>query len=220
MTPPGTRTMTVVFPRAQLHSAQMIKMDKEGNFVEIDTDKYEPPRGKKKKKYNHSANYNSRGPDGEGRFKTYRINFLEKSPENNDKDKVADGDFSKIKDYLRVEENDMYSMHFRHFTLSQTRTRVRSNINKVESYIKKRRQKLLLKESATLPWQGILCLVFGLVGFLLTILIGQFFDEEPRRQGGPGARRSHHKPSYRSSKSGRRTSSRSSSVRAPGQQKK
>ena len=101
----------------------------------------------------------------------------------------------------------------RHFGLSQTRMRVRSNVNKVESYIKRRRQKLLLKESATLPWQGILCLVFGLVFFLLVILLGQFFEEEPRKQGGPGSRRSYNKSnssSYRNVSS-RRTSSRSGS---------
>lgn len=215
VTPPGTRTMTVVFPRTQLHSAQPIKTDKEGNFIEIDIERYEPPprKGKKKK---YKSGYNSKGPDGEGRYKTYRINLLKESPErddksnvdlNNDKGKIPDGDFFKVKDYLKEEDNGLYSLHFRHFTLSQTRMRIRSSVSKVESYIKKRRQKLLVKESATLPWQGILCLIFGLVGLLLTLLVGQFWDEPPRKQGGPGARRSRHKSSYRGSTSRRRTGS-------------
>lgn len=212
VTPPGARTMTVIFPRTQLHSAQPIKTDEEGNFIEIDSDKYEPPprKGQKKTKKNNSS-YNSRGPDGDGRYKTYRINLLKESPKGDDKDNVLDADFSEVRGYLNEEDNGMYSLHFRHFSLSQTRFRIRSNINKVESYVRKRRQKLLIKESATLPWQGILCLVFGLVGLLLTILIGQFWDEGPRKQGGPGARRSRQNSSYRSSTKTRRTSSRPSS---------
>jgi len=210
ITPPGTRTMTVVFPRSQLHSAQAIKTDKVGNFLLIDTDKYEPPARKKKKKHKKTNDWNKRGPDTLGRYKTYQINFLKESPENNE-DKIDNGDFFKVKDYLTPGDDGMYALHFRHFSLSQNRMRIRSNINKVESYIKKRRQKLILKESANLPWQGILCLVFGLVGLLLTILIGQFFEEEPRSLLGPGARRSQQKSSYRRTNNGRRTASRPTS---------
>jgi hypothetical protein len=158
--------------------------------MEIDNDKYEPPkRGKGKKTYKKYSNH--KGPDSEGKYKTYRIKFLKESPDDpkrTDED-APDGDFTPVMKYLNKEEDGTLSMHFRHFGLSQSRTRVRSNVNKVESYIKKRRQKLLLKESATLPWQGILCLIFGLLGFLLTLLIGQFWDEPPKKQGGPGARR-------------------------------
>ena len=209
ITPPGTSTMTVVFPRDQLVSAEAIKVDEFGNFLTVDTDKYEPPeRKKKKKKYKYNnPNYNSRGPDHLGRYKTYRVNFLKPNPENRaSRDKLKDADFSNVKDFLTTNGDDMYSLHFRHFSLSQSRMRIRSNINKVASYVKRRRQKLLVKESANLPWQGILCLVFGLVGLLLTLLIGQFY-EEPKRQGGPGTRRSPQKP-YRSRSSGTRMSSR------------
>jgi hypothetical protein len=195
VTPPGSRTITVVFARTQLHSAQSIKTDKAGTFLQIDNDKYEPPhRGKGKGKYQKYSNH--KGPDAEGRYRTYRIKFLPHSPDRGtdsaaDADAVvADGDFTPVMRYLTKEDDGTYGLHFRHFGLAQSRTRIRSNVNKVDSYVKKRRQKLLLKESATLPWQGILCLIFGLLGFLLTLLIGQFYDEPPRRQGGPGARRS------------------------------
>lgn len=199
--------MTVVFPREQLHSAQAIKTDKEGNFLSIDTDKYEPPqkRKTKKKKYKqHKTGWSNKGPDELGRYKTYRMNFLKENPESINsgykKDTLDYADFSEVRDYITISENDMFSIHFRHFSLSQSRMRVRSGINKVESYVKRRRQKLLIKESANLPWQGILCMVFGLVGTLLTLLVGQFWEEAPRRQGGPGTRRSHQKAksSYRS----------------------
>jgi hypothetical protein len=219
VTPPGSKTLKAIFPRTQLHSAQAIKTDSAGNFLELDTDKYEPPArggGKKHKKYKRPSGYNNRGPDAMGKYKTYRIKILQSDPETNDgedsnkNNNNNDGDFSKIKEYMSEDvEEGMYTLHFRNFGLSQTRMRVRSNISKVESYIKKRRQKLLLKESASLPWQAILCLVFGLVGALLTILIGQFYEEEPRRQGGPGARRSYNNNnSYRSNSNKRGTPSR------------
>ncbi len=207
VTPPGTSAMTVVFPREQLHSAQAIKTDKEGNYLSLDTDKYEPPeRKKKKKKYKNSSkpSWNSKGPDSQGRYKTYRINFLKERPENETRKNALEfADFSKVEKYIMNTENDMYALHFRHFGLSQSRMRIKSGVNKVESYVRKRRQKLVVREAANLPWQGILCLVFGLVGVLLTLLIGQFYEEEPRRQGGPGARRSQQKSSYRSSNRGR-----------------
>ncbi len=203
--------MTVVFPREQLHSAQAIKTDEAGNFLSLDTDKYEPPqRKKKKKKYkDKKPGWNSKGPDSLGRYRTYRINLLKDYPEGEKRRSPIDFvDFSEVKDYIMDTENDMFALHFRHFTMSQSRMRIRSGVNKVESYVKRRRQKLIVKESANLPWQGILCLVFGLVGVLLTLLIGQFWEEEPRRQGGPGARRSHQKSSYRSSNGARRMPSR------------
>jgi hypothetical protein len=222
VTPPGSKTLKAIFPRTQLHSAQAIKTDSDGNFLELDTDKYEPPArggGKKQKKYKRPPGYNNRGPDAMGKYKTYRIKILQSDPgdpetndgeDNNNNNNNNDGDFSKVKEYMSEDvEEGMYTLHFRNFGLSQTRMRVRSNINKVESYIKKRRQKLLLKESASLPWQAILCLVFGLVGALLTLLIGQFYEEEPRRQGGPGARRSYNNNnSYRSNSNKRGTPSR------------
>lgn len=200
ITPPGTRTKSVVFPREQLHSAQAIKTDKVGNFISLDTDKYEPPtKRKKKKKKKTGTAWQSRGPDAEGRYKTYRINFLKEKPEDTSRKSRNDlefTDFSEVSDYISISENDMFTLHFRHFSLTQSRMRVRSNNNKVESYVKRRRQKLIIKESANLPWQGIVCLVFGLVGVLLTLLTGQFWDEAPRRQGGPGARRSQQRSSY------------------------
>jgi len=211
ITPPGTRTMTVIFPRSQLHNAHAIKTDKNGKFVAMDTlrDKPLDPR-RKKKKNKGNPDWHNKGPDSQGRYGTYEIKFWKKSPESDNKDNFKDADFAEVKDYFREIGDDMYGLSFRHFSLSQSRMRVRSNVNKVESYVKRRRQKLLIKESATLPWQAILCLVFGLVGTMLTCLIGQFWDDEPRRQGGPGARRSHQK-SYRGNGGGRRNPSRPSS---------
>lgn len=194
LTPPGSRTQKLVFPRSQLHSAQAIKTDRAGNFLSVDTSKYEPPKRKKGKKDKYkSGSY--KGPDEKGEFKSYSIKFFARKPEDVQKgeEEVPEADFSALSEFLvkeRLEdETEVYALHMRKFGLSQSRTRVRSMVNKVESYKKRRRQKLILKESATLPWQGILLLIFGLLGFMLTLLIGQFWEEAPKRQGGPGARR-------------------------------
>ena len=199
LTPPGIRTQTLIFPREQLHSAQATKVDKSGKFLSVDTSKYEPPqrgkKGKNKKKYK-SGSY--KGPDENGLYSSYAIKFHPESPQlpekENSEDAIPDADFSKLEQYFERERTDaggfVYALHMRTFGLAQSRTRIRSMVNKVESYMKRRRQKLLVKESAPLPWQGLLFLIFGLLGLMLTLLIGQFWEEAPRRQGGPGARRS------------------------------
>ena len=71
LTPPGSRTLTLVFPRTQLETAQAIKTDKAGNFLYVDTTRYEPPskRSKDKKKYK-AGSY--KGPDEKGEYKSYR----------------------------------------------------------------------------------------------------------------------------------------------------
>jgi hypothetical protein len=192
LTPPGGRTQTLVFARTQLHSVQAIKTDSVGNFLSIDNVKYEPPRkhGKGKKNYKGGS---YKGPDEMGEYKSYAIKFRFKTPDDVVKaeDSVPDGDFSKVGQFLERKDEDggLFVLYMRQFGLKQSRVRIRSMINKIESYIKKRRQKLIVKESVNLPWQGILCLVFGLLGIMLTLLIGQFWEEAPKRTGGPGTRR-------------------------------
>lgn len=195
LTPPGYRTKTVVFARTQLHSSQATKVDKAGNFLSVDQSKYEPPpRGDKKKKKGYKSGA-YKGPDENGEYRSYSIKFYPKTPSTVEKteEDVDDGDFGPVKDFMQLEQledgSEILVMHMRKFGLSQSRTRIRSSINKVESYMKRRRQKLLVKESAPLPWQGLLLVIFGLLGLMLTLLIGQFWEEAPRKQGGPGARR-------------------------------
>jgi hypothetical protein len=169
-------------------------VDNSGNFVEVDDSKYEPPaRGKSKKKTPASGSY--KGPDENGNYKSYSIKFHPKTPTKVEKSEedVEDGDFSALEKIMDKEESEfgeVYVLHMRKFGFTQSRTRIRSSVNKVESYLKRRRQKLLIKESAPLPWQGLLMLIFGLLSLMMTLLMGQFWDETPKRQGGPGARRS------------------------------
>eukprot|EP00980_Cylindrotheca_fusiformis_P008209 scaffold1736_cov127-Cylindrotheca_fusiformis.AAC.23 len=189
LTPEGGRTITVVFPRTQLDSAEAIKTDKAGNFLSVDVAKYEPPtRDKRGKKNYKSGSY--KGPDEKGEYKSFAVKFRPETPEGVERpDDMPDVDFSEVRRYM-WEEDGILWLGMRQFGLAQSRTRIRSSVNKVDSFVKKRRQKLVLKESATLPWQGILCLIFGLLGAMLTLLIGQFWEDKPHKYGGPGSRRS------------------------------
>ena len=108
------------------------------------------------------------------------------------------------------DEPTEYRLIVRKFRVASSRRRLRTMVQKVSSYIKRRRQKLLVKENAPPSWQGIVMLVLGLVGLLLSILLGQLWEEDhpqltyqqqrklkqrQRQQqrnataGGPGARR-------------------------------
>lgn len=151
-----------------------------------------------------------KGPDEKGEYRSYALKFKistastkkekeqpsedgslkEETKKAENSSTVPDGDFTPVLKYLSVDtDKEHYVLYMRQFGLAQSRTRIRSNINKVESYIRMRRQKLVLKESATLAWQGILCLCFGFMGIMMTLLGGQFWDEPPKKHGGPGARR-------------------------------
>jgi hypothetical protein len=194
ITPPGSRTVTLDFARAQLISAHGIKVNNEGDFLKFDTDKYLPAQRGKNKKSKYKNSY--KGMDEYGEYRSYAIKFKastksgDEGEAENSEDDVPDGDFATISRFLSPgETNGTYMLYMRKFGMTHSKTRVRSMINKIESYVKKRRQKLILKESVSLPWQAILCLVLGLLGLMLTLLIGQFWDEPLKKHGGPGARR-------------------------------
>lgn len=84
---------------------------------------------------------------------------------------------SQLSEYLEDIGDGQYRLIMRLFQIPQSRRRVSTMIHRVESYIKKRRQSLMVKENAVPSWQGILLLVIGILGFLLTLLLGQFWDE-------------------------------------------
>jgi len=201
ITPPGFKTHTVVFSRTQLIGSQATKVDKLGNFISLDDSKYEPPpRGKdakKKNSYKKTGAY--KGPDDNGHYRSFSLRFHPTTPDRitkTEEDKM-DGDFKDVLQFMDKETlnseggaaEEIYVLHMRRFGLSQSRIRVRSSINKVESYVKRRRQKLVVKESGPLPWQALLFLIFGILGLILTLLFGQFWNEAPKKQGGPGTRR-------------------------------
>jgi hypothetical protein len=197
ITPTGRRgTLSVDFARKQLLAAETIKVDPDGNFVKLDDSdpfKYSYRNKKGKNKYRPGF---EKGPDKEGNYDSYHL-ILEPLKDENQADTQKDNDdsvpvsdFEAIKEYTNVDENGRLVLHMRRFNLGETRRRTRIMTNKVDAYVKKRRHKLFLKENAGLSFFGIFGMILGLFILCLTVLLGQFVEEPPRRkQGGPGARR-------------------------------
>ena len=169
-------------------------------------------KGKKgSSKHTPSSSSNTyKGPDEHGFYLSYALLLRDKEPTNGTMEEEDEGksagtssglvieediieaqdvDLSPVRPYLdATDEPGVHRLTLRKFRLSQTKRRVRTMTQKVDSYIKKRRHKLLLKENAPPSWQGILLCVIGLIGVLLSFLLGQFWDEAPGSSG-PGVRR-------------------------------
>jgi hypothetical protein len=206
-------------PRHQIKDVRAVKVSPHGEVKEDNVNLNEEWRnvqkmksggGKKTSKKNSAIN-SFQGPDENGNFLSYAITFKDKTDFRNkegDDDEVKAEKLSDLegneKDLSalvgtfgeRLENGDIRVV-FRQHGLTQTHRRVRNMHSKLDSYIKKRRQKLNVRESPAASWQAILLVVFGLVGFLLTLLIGLFWDENDiyesnKKEGGPGVRRRHH----------------------------
>ncbi|KAL7557755.1 hypothetical protein ACA910_006229 [Epithemia clementina (nom. ined.)] len=91
--------------------------------------------------------------------------------------------------------NDPHKLYLvlRQQGIAQARRRVRTMVQKVDSYAKRRRHKLLVKENTAPDWKAVLMLVFGGCTFLISLLLALFWEEDEalaaQRQAGPGARR-------------------------------
>lgn len=205
----------VSFPRHQLLLAQAMKVTKEGKFVSLSPrmDDFQDPPGKGKNK-NKKKTTSYKGPDRNNHYPSYRITFREKivknrkqQPDDNDPEQTGDSvdgspqlnipdvpltDVAPFLEKVHDQEGDyvnQLSLIIRQFGIFHSRRRVKTSVQKIDSYIKRRRHKLTVKENTPPAWQGILMLVLGIFGLLLTCLIGQFSEPETtRRQAGPGTR--------------------------------
>lgn len=201
--------------RSQLIQALPVRTLKDGAFVsddKVSTDdhsrQHHNNKGKKKSKPNPNT---YKGPDQEGYYVSYAVYFRDKdamTDENNTTPNSADipaVSLTPILKYLTPvkDQEGQYRLTMSHFGNFQTRRRVRTMIQKTTSYVKRRRQKMLIKESRSPSWQGIVMVVLGIIGTLLSILLGQIWDDEDpiqrskkpvkrhnqQRPGGPGARK-------------------------------
>mmetsp|Transcript_39852 Transcript_39852/g.56170 ORF Transcript_39852/g.56170 Transcript_39852/m.56170 type:complete len:303 (+) Transcript_39852:133-1041(+) len=186
ITPPGrVGTTSFEFSRHQLVRGRAIKVNKYGEFIGIDNSPTLPlytSKGKKNKK-----STGSKGPDTNGHYDSYFV-VLKDGSSDNPHDEY-ETDLSAIDHFVTRDPEfpDHANLQMRKFNLGQTRRRTKTLVSKIDSYQKNRRHQLTLKENATLSWQGILALILGLFGGMLTCIIGQFYDE-PSSIGGPGAR--------------------------------
>jgi len=181
--------------------------------------KYQPERGGKAKNKKKSQSQNYKGPDKDGNYLTYFITVRDrdakteaarKAEQNSNGDDGEDS--SEIKDAESVDlspimkfavpapqkegETDGATKEIRvvmrQHGIQQSRRRVRNMTQKIDSFAKKRRHKLSVKESASPDWRAILMLVLGGCSFLLSLLLGLFWEDEEattRQVSGPASRR-------------------------------
>lgn len=76
-----------------------------------------------------------------------------------------------------------YLLHFRDYNVGQTRRLARSVAAKINAYAKGRRNKVTVRENRPVAWQGLLLLIFGIFSTLLSLLIGQFWEESDGLEG-------------------------------------
>lgn len=189
ISPPKRRkSVKFKFSRKQLVKSQTIKVDKYNNFVALDTGK--PPRYSTDARRTQSKA--RAGPDVDGNYDSYTIH-LRPPIKNEDPDDATaqyEVDLHPIEQFTSPDENsDNRVLNMRSFNLGQTKRRTSTMTGKVDSYILQRRHQLMIKENAALTFMGIMALVLGLFGILMTALVGQLWDEDPKKTGGPGTRR-------------------------------
>lgn len=208
ITPKGWKgSHTITFPRHQLVKAESMKVDEAGEYVSISPrlDDFDdiPQKGKNK---NRKKSTSYKGPDKRGHYPSYRLTLreFEEMPDHhgNVKDREDIGDekedgemdsvrLTMLEDWMERGPEFTLNLIIRKHGIFQSRRRVKTTVQKIDSYIKRRRHKLTVKENTPPSWQGILMLVLGIFGLLLTMLIGQYWEpEEPKRTRGPGTRRS------------------------------
>ena len=191
------RKIAMNFPRRQLIDSYSVKTDAKGNFVEgrvsLNDDNVGRPISKKKKHSGKKQNY--KGPDANGHYVSYALILTDVEPVTGEENAEVSANeqqlktLDSLKEYLDPIEDGQYRLVLRKFRMGQSKRRVRTILSKIDGYIKRRRTQLIVKENSPPAWQGILGIVLGLMGFLLTLLIGQLWDELPPTAAGPGARR-------------------------------
>ena len=192
ISPPKRRKSTkLVFSRKQLVKSQAIKVDKYNNFVAIDSGRppyYSAPSRK-------AQVYNRAGPDVDGNYDTYTIHLRPPIHNNEDPDDATaeyETDLQVMEQFTSRDENTGNRvLNMRRFNLGQTKRRTSSMTGRLDSYILQRRHQLTIKENSALSFKGIMALVLGLFGILMTALVGQLWDDDPKT-GGPGTRRPKH----------------------------
>ena len=193
-------------PRHQLLGGKAVKVNSFGTVVNLEVNlneewKYED-HSKKKKKGN-SNNY--KGPDKDGNYLTYVLMLKNKDLNGKlDLDNNSGGDVNEqvekpvdlapIMPFMfKPGTGNEYYIVFRQYGITQSRRRVRTMVQKVDSYAKRRRHKLTVKENTSPDWKAVLMLVLGSCACLVSLVMGIFWEDDDalvrHNAGGPGARR-------------------------------
>lgn len=197
VTPVGWGRKVKIFDvnRRQLVNAVALKTTKNGSFATDQNIVLTDSFAGKVSKYNKISTY--KGPDENGHYFSYGI-ILEdmqtrvSDPTADEESRVPDADLKLLLPYMdeiRSADNGVtqYRLIPRRFGVQHHKRRVRTSVAKFEGYIKRRRQKLVVHETAPPAWQGVVLIVFGAIGLLISLMLGQFQDPVVHR--GPGVRR-------------------------------
>jgi hypothetical protein len=183
ITPPGRKgTQTLKFSKKQLVRSEAIIVDKYNNFVTKDSGR----------RYGTSTKKDRAGPDSEGNYDTYTIHLRDpiSSDETSSEDSKLEVSLSSLESFMSVDKDSGNKvLNMRQFNLGQSKRRTSTMTNKLDSYILNRRHSVIIKENTSISALGMFSLVIGLFGILLTALVGQFWDEDEPKTGGPGVRR-------------------------------
>lgn len=74
-----------------------------------------------------------------------------------------------------------YKLILRKYNIMHKRRRVSALVSKINYYSSGRKSKLIIRENRNVMWQGILSCVFGSFSFLLSLLLGQFWEPEKKK---------------------------------------
>jgi hypothetical protein len=213
ITPVGWKhKASLTFPRRQLSAALAVKTTYNGTYVSSNpslTENYNPSSRHNKKypaRTHKSPSVTYKGPDANGHYVSYALVLNDPASESEDAATTDSNDpspklvdLSPIRESLQSFRNmdgdgkESWILTFHLFGISHTKRRVRSMMTRIDSYVKRRRHTVTAKESGNPSWLGILCVVFGLLGLFLTLLLGQYVDDKPPPiPRGPGVMRHRH----------------------------
>jgi hypothetical protein len=186
--------------RQQVITAFAVKTLRDGTFVTDQnislTESYSP---NSKRKYKTNT-YNYKGPDENGHYLSYAL-VLSDVTGNPDAPVAVEPNREAPSPAVSLER--VLPFVIRHHTLDgklelrliprrfgvlQSKRRVRTMINKIDSYVRRRRHNVVIRENSPPSVVGVLLMVFGFIGLIVALILGQFQDPVVHHSG-PGVRR-------------------------------
>jgi hypothetical protein len=121
-------------------------------------------------------------PDADGYYESFAVIIAEHSPiesiYNTGHNSTQEWQRLIQSTYVTQEENGNFRVIVRRFNVGHTFKRVQSQMSKIYTFVKKRREQLHVEEPTNISWQGILLMTFGAMSTLISIALGQFWESE------------------------------------------